>query len=62
MHKKLGTSYANLKPLTEAAKAVRHGNLSSQKLNNAIQNKDKLIKSAVEVMRKEFKRAFPGLI
>jgi len=60
MHKALGTNESMLKPLTDVSESVRHGDLKNKSVQKA--NKDVLRQIAVDVMKKEFKRTFKGLI
>lgn len=62
MHNVLETSFDQIKPLKDAADAVRHGDLSAAQLISARQSKDQMIQIAVDVMKKEFVRTFQGLI
>lgn len=61
MHKILGTSETTIKPLTEVAEKVRHGNLSHPLLIQARKNRDQIINIGIDVMRREFKLKFKGL-
>lgn len=63
MHNILGTSKRQIDPLTRVAQRVRHGSARSPVVRSARRKRRKqLIEIALNVMRKEFKRTFKGLI
>jgi hypothetical protein len=62
MHKILGTSENSILPLTEVSEKVRHGELDSSIVINARKKREEIINTALDVMRKEFRRSFRGLL
>lgn len=62
MHKILGTSKSRIDPLTEVSTDVRHGDINSPKMVAARENREQIINIAIDIMRREFRRSFKGLI
>ncbi len=64
MHKLLISDESFMKPLTEVATKVRHGNLNSPIVvsTRKKRNKKKLLNIAFELMRREFKRKYSGYL
>jgi hypothetical protein len=62
MHKVLGTNKGQIDPLVRVSEKVRHGDVHSQVVIEARKRRDQIINIALEVMKKEFKRTFKGLI
>ncbi|MFH1061944.1 MAG: hypothetical protein V1747_03545 [Candidatus Omnitrophota bacterium] len=62
MHVALKTNTAFMKPLTEVATEVRHGKLRSKIVAEARKERKEILDIAFHLMKKEFKRKFPGFI
>jgi hypothetical protein len=62
MHKKLGTSKAQIDPLTKISEAIRHGDLNNSVLKHARKNREKMLNIATSILKAEFKIAFKGFL
>jgi len=62
MHKILETSEKMIRPLTEVATRIRHGDVNNAIVTKARNNKKHIIEIAFNVMKREFKRKFKGLM
>ncbi len=64
VHRCLNTNKSFIDPLTSVAKEVRHGNLKSQVVLNVMKMKERerILDISFELMRREFKRKFPGFL
>lgn len=64
MHSALNTSEAFMKPLTDIATKVRHGNLKSDIVIKARRKnrRSKILNIAFHLMKQEFKRKFPNFL
>lgn len=64
LHKALNTSELFIKPLTDIATKVRHGNLNSPILVDARKKnkKKRILNIAFNLMEREFRRKFPGFL
>jgi len=64
LHKSLNTRKTFIDPLTNVATKVRHGNIKSPIVVNARQKdkREKILKIAFDLMKREFERKFPGFL
>ncbi len=62
MHAILGTNESELKPLTDVATKVRHGQVHDPLVKSARGKSTELLKLGADVLIKEFNRTFPGLV
>lgn len=64
LHTVLHTSKSYLDPLTDVATKVRHGNLGSSIVKTARNSnrRKKILNVAFELMKREFKRKYPGFL
>ena len=62
MHSILGTTEEELKPLTNVSEKVRHGEVHDPIVIESRKKRKELLKIGIDVMKKEFDRAFPGLL
>lgn len=62
MHRILGTTQKQIKPLTDAAAAVRHGDFQHPDLIIARKNRDTVLNIGHDIMLIAFKKNYPGLI
>lgn len=64
LHTALNTNEEFIKPLTDVAKKVRHGNLNSLLVVNARKKnrREKILGIAFDLMKREFNRSFPGFL
>ena len=62
MHKILGITEKEIKPLTDVATKVRHGNVRDTIVLKAREKRGEIISIAIKVMRAGFSKAFKGLL
>lgn len=62
LHQLLNTTRSFIEPLTEVSEKVRHGNLNSSIVIKARGKRKEILNIAFELMKREFRRKFPGFL